>query len=49
MEEIKKMKLKYLALEAKTKCPAPTQDIAFNLKNKQTAIDEFVVRVPHSM
>jgi hypothetical protein len=35
------MKLKYLALEAKTKCPAPTQDITLNLKNRQTAIDEY--------
>jgi len=41
MEEIKEMKLKHLALEAKTKCPAPTQDIALNLKNRQTAIDEY--------
>lgn len=35
------MKLKHLALEAKTNCPAPTQDIDLNLKNRQKAIDEY--------
>lgn len=35
------MKLKHVLLEAKTKCPAPTQDIKLNLKNRQSAIDEY--------
>jgi len=35
-----KMKLKHLALEAVTKCPAPTQDINLNLKNRQKGIRE---------
>jgi hypothetical protein len=34
-------KLKHLLVEAKTKCPAATQDIELNLKNRQKAIDEY--------
>jgi hypothetical protein len=34
-------KLKHLLIEAKTKCPAATQDIELNLKNRQKAIDEY--------
>jgi hypothetical protein len=35
------MKLKHLVIEVKTKCPAATQDIDLNLKNRQAAIDEY--------
>lgn len=34
-------KLTHLLIEAKTKCPAATQDIDLNLKNRQKAIDEY--------
>jgi len=34
-------KLKHILIEAKTKCPAATQDIELNLKNRQKAIDEY--------
>jgi hypothetical protein len=34
-------KLKHILVEAKTKCPAATQDIELNLKNRQKAINSF--------
>ena len=34
-------KLKHILVEAKTKCPAATQDIELNLKNRQKAINNF--------
>lgn len=34
-------KLKHLLIEAKTKCPAATQDVHVNLENRQHAIDEY--------
>lgn len=33
-------KLKHLLIEAKTSCPAATQDVHVNLENRQHAIDE---------
>lgn len=33
--------LKHLLIEIETKCPAATQDISLNIKNRQKAIDKF--------
>ena len=34
-------RLRDILLEAQTKCPAPTQNLQLNLKNRQRAINEF--------